>query len=60
MTSLEELEKATELLERRTELVRDVNAGIEQLQQGRGKPFEIEAIMSAVDARLAAEAHPDE
>ena len=46
----EAINTAIELLKRRTALIRDVNAGIEQLEQGLGKPFDVEAIMSAVKA----------
>lgn len=48
----EALNTAIELLKRRAELIRDVNAGIEQLEQGLGKPMDVDAIMSAIDARL--------
>ncbi len=48
----EAINTAIELLKRRAELIRDVNAGIEQLEQGFGKPLDVEAIMSAIDARL--------
>jgi Arc/MetJ-type ribon-helix-helix transcriptional regulator len=43
---------AIDLLKRRAELIRDVNAGIEQLEQGFGKPLDVEAILSRIDARL--------
>ena len=36
---------AIELLKRRERLVRDVNSGIDQLERGLGRPFDIEAIM---------------
>jgi Arc/MetJ-type ribon-helix-helix transcriptional regulator len=48
----EAINMAIGLLRRRAELIRDVNAGIAQLEQGLGKPFDIEAIMSGIDARL--------
>ena len=43
---------AIELLRRRAELIRDVNAGIGQLEQGLAKPFDVDAMMNAIDARL--------
>lgn len=55
----EALNTAIELLKRRAELIRDVNAGIEQLEQGLGKPMDVEAIMSAIDARLEAQRGED-
>jgi hypothetical protein len=43
---------AIDLLKRRAELIRDVDAGIEQLEQGLGKPLDVEAIISGIDVRL--------
>ena len=51
----EVLNAAIDLLKRRKEMIRDVNAGIEQLEQGLGKPMDVEAILSAIDARLEAQ-----
>ena len=51
----EAINTAIELLRRRSQLIRDVNVGIEQLEQGLGKPLDVERIMNAIDARLAAE-----
>jgi Arc/MetJ-type ribon-helix-helix transcriptional regulator len=48
----EALDKAVELLRRREELVRDVNVGIEQLEQGEGRAFDVAEIKKAVRSRL--------
>ena len=48
----EALDKAVELLKRREQLIRDVNAGIEQLERGEGEPLDIEDIKTKVAARL--------
>jgi Arc/MetJ-type ribon-helix-helix transcriptional regulator len=45
---------AIDLLKRRERLIRDVNSGIDQLDKGLGRPFDIEAIMAQVDERLSA------
>jgi len=50
----EAINTAIELLKRRSQLIGDVNVGIEQLEQGMGKPLNVEGIMAAIDARLAA------
>jgi hypothetical protein len=44
----EALDKAVELLRRRDELVRDVNAGIEQLERGERLSFDVTDIKRAV------------
>jgi Arc/MetJ-type ribon-helix-helix transcriptional regulator len=46
------LNTAIELLKRRERLIRDVNSGIDQLEKGLGRPFDIEAIMGQIDDRL--------
>jgi Arc/MetJ-type ribon-helix-helix transcriptional regulator len=51
----EAIDMAVALLKRREQLIRDVNAGIEQLERGQGKPFDVEAILQAVDARFEAD-----
>lgn len=56
----EGINAAIELLKRRAELIRDVNAGIEQLEQGLGKPIDVEAIMIAIDERLGAQGRRDD
>ena len=54
------LNTAIVLLKRREQLIRDVNMGIEQLEQGLGKPLDIAAILDAIDTRLAEEGRQDE
>lgn len=49
----EAINTAIDLLKRRSQLISDVNAGIEELERGMGKPFDVESIMAAIDARLA-------
>ena len=51
----EALDKAVELLKRHQQLICDVNAGIEQLQRGEGKPLDIEAVKAKVAVRLERE-----
>ncbi len=46
------LNTAIELLKRRERLIHDVNSGIDQLENGQGRPFDIETIMGQVDDRL--------
>lgn len=48
----EAINTAISLLKCRADLIRDVNAGIEQLERGFGEPADFEAMMSAIDARL--------
>jgi putative addiction module CopG family antidote len=48
----EAINRAVELLQRREQLIRDVNKGIEQLQRGEGKPLDIEEIKAAVRTQL--------
>ncbi|HEY4760802.1 MAG TPA: hypothetical protein VIH42_09505 [Thermoguttaceae bacterium] len=48
----EALNRAVELLKRREQLIRDVNQGIEQLQRGEGKLWDMEDINAKVRARL--------
>jgi antitoxin ParD1/3/4 len=48
----EAINRAVELLQRREQLIRDVNLGIEQLQRGEGKPLDIEEIKAAVRTQL--------
>ena len=43
---------AIELLKRRERLIRDVNSGIEQIEKGHGRPFDIDSIVSQIDERL--------
>ena len=45
-------DRAVELLRHRERLVHDVNAGIEQLERGKGVPLDVEAIKATVHARL--------
>ncbi len=51
----EALDKAVELLKRHQQLICDVNAGIEQLQRGEGKPLDIEAVKAKVAVRFERE-----
>jgi Arc/MetJ-type ribon-helix-helix transcriptional regulator len=51
----EAINTAIALLKHRAELIRDVNAGIEQLEQGYSEPADVEEIMSAIDVRLEAQ-----
>jgi Arc/MetJ-type ribon-helix-helix transcriptional regulator len=44
---------AIELLKRREQLIRDVNSGIDQLEKGLGRPFDIDVIMAQIDERLS-------
>ncbi len=48
----EALDRAVELLKRREQLIRDVNLGIEQLERGEGKEWNMEEINAKVRARL--------
>ena len=50
----EAINTAIDLLKRRSQLIGEVNAGMEQLEQGMGKPLDVAGIMNAIDARLAA------
>jgi hypothetical protein len=50
----EAINTAIDLLKRRSQLVGDVNADIEQYERGLEKPLNVACIMSAIDARLAA------
>ena len=47
------LNTAIELLKRRERIIRDVNSGIDQLESGLGRPFDIETIMAQIDQRLS-------
>jgi len=47
----EAINTAIGLLKHRADLIRDVNAGIDQLEQGCGEPADFEAMMSEIDAR---------
>ena len=49
------LNAAVELLKRREQLIRDVGAGIEQLERGEGEPLDIEDIKARGRKRLADE-----
>jgi Arc/MetJ-type ribon-helix-helix transcriptional regulator len=49
----EVLDKAVELLRRREQLLRDVNRGIEQLERGEGRPFDLGKIKTIVRDRMA-------
>jgi Arc/MetJ-type ribon-helix-helix transcriptional regulator len=49
------LNTAIELLKRRERLIRDVNHGIEQIEEGQGKPFDIDVIMGQIDDKLPEE-----
>jgi len=51
-TRAEALDTAIELLKCREQLIRDVNAGIEQLERGEGEPLDIECIKAEVRARV--------
>jgi Arc/MetJ-type ribon-helix-helix transcriptional regulator len=48
----EALNRAVELLKKREQLIRDVNLGIEQLQRGEGKIWDMEEINAKIQARL--------
>ena len=48
----EALNRAVELLKSREQLIRDVNLGIEQLERGEGKEWNMEEINAKVRARL--------
>ena len=47
------LNTAVELLNRREQLIRDVNRGVDQLDRGEDKPLDVDAIMSAIDPNIA-------
>jgi Arc/MetJ-type ribon-helix-helix transcriptional regulator len=46
------LNTAIELLKRREQRIREVNLGIDQLERGLGRPFDVNAIMAQIDERL--------
>jgi Arc/MetJ-type ribon-helix-helix transcriptional regulator len=46
------LDRAVELLKKREQLIRDVNLGIEQLERGEGKIWDMEEINAKIQARL--------
>jgi antitoxin ParD1/3/4 len=48
----EALNRAVELLKKREQLIRDVNLGIEQLERGEGKIWDMEEINAKIQARL--------
>jgi putative addiction module CopG family antidote len=48
----EALNRAVELLKKRDSLIRDVNQGIEQLERGEGKLWNMEDINAKVRAQL--------
>jgi antitoxin ParD1/3/4 len=49
----EALDKAVDLLKKRELLLREVNRGIEQLEQGEGIPFDLEALRAEIHAKFA-------
>ncbi len=49
------LDAAIELLKRREQLIRDVNAGIEELERGEHGPLDVEDIKARGRKRLADE-----
>jgi len=49
---VEALDKAVGLLRQHEQLIRDVNAGIEQAERGETSPLDIEAIKNEVRARF--------
>jgi Arc/MetJ-type ribon-helix-helix transcriptional regulator len=48
----EALDRAVELLRQQEQLIRDVNAGIEQAERGETAPLDIDAIKVEVRARF--------
>ncbi len=48
----EALNRAVELLKKREQLIRDVNQGIDQLERGEGKDWNMEEINAKVRDRL--------
>ena len=46
------LNRAVELLKKREQLIRDVNLGIEQLERGEGKVWDMDEIDAKIQARL--------
>ncbi len=48
----EVLDRAVDLLKRREQLIRDVNLGIEQLENGLGETLDIEQIKASVRSGL--------
>jgi Arc/MetJ-type ribon-helix-helix transcriptional regulator len=48
----EALDIAVELLKKREQLIRDVNHGIEQLERGEGKVWDMDDINEKIRARL--------
>jgi len=46
------LDRAVELLKKREQLIRDVNLGIEQLERGEGKIWDMEEINAKIQTRL--------
>jgi Arc/MetJ-type ribon-helix-helix transcriptional regulator len=53
----EALDAAVELLRRRRQLIRDVNAGIDQLEDGRRVSLDPDRIKATIRQRLHAEGH---
>ena len=50
------LDAAIELLKRREDTIREVNAGIEELERGEGRPLDIEKMKAEIREGLAEEA----
>ncbi len=51
----EALDAAVELLRRRETVIREVNAGIAELERGEGRPLDLDEIKASIRERLAQE-----